>query len=188
MLAAAESYTFWWKEYFSVAHDPTALECESNIFRYRPKHRVILRSHNPGDELLSILQVTIACKISGVPVEFSTGSRFNVSAFTEQIVESDEELIARLETLASTNESIVLRSITSLPSPVLGAANAANISVHSAPTLANGRIELLHYLSEQSVSETRHRYGTVAVPKFSDSGKVRLCVSPVCTTQAPGRK
>ncbi len=167
LLAAAESYTFWWNEHFSIAHDPTALECESNIFRYRPKHKVILRSRDPGEEVLSILQVAIACQICGVPVELSTSSEFNVSAFTEQLVQSDEELIARLEPLASTNESIVLRSITSLPSPVLRAANAANISVHSAPVLANGRIELLHYLSEQSMSETRHRYGTVAAPKDS---------------------
>ncbi len=31
----------------------------------------------------------------------------------------------------------------------------------SVPALANGRIELLNYLKEQSVSETVHRYGNL---------------------------
>ncbi|MCB1095698.1 MAG: bifunctional proline dehydrogenase/L-glutamate gamma-semialdehyde dehydrogenase [Verrucomicrobiae bacterium] len=161
LLASAESYTFWWNEHFSIDHDPTALDCESNIFRYRPRHQVILRSNNPADELLPILQVSLACRICGVPVELSTATKCNVSAFPNQITESDADFAWRLEGHCCTNRSTVIRSTAALPLNVMRAANDANISIHAAPPLVNGRIELLHYLSEQSVSETQHRYGTV---------------------------
>jgi RHH-type proline utilization regulon transcriptional repressor/proline dehydrogenase/delta 1-pyrroline-5-carboxylate dehydrogenase len=36
-----------------------------------------------------------------------------------------------------------------------------NIPVLSSPVLANGRLELLNHLREQSISETVHRYGNI---------------------------
>ena len=40
-------------------------------------------------------------------------------------------------------------------------AEIGNIPIIPATALANGRIELLNYLKEQSVSETVHRYGNI---------------------------
>ncbi len=42
-------------------------------------------------------------------------------------------------------------------------ANDLDLQVIDWPVLANGRVELLHYLKEQSVTETRHRYGNLLV-------------------------
>lgn len=47
------------------------------------------------------------------------------------------------------------------------AANDAALQVITSVPLANGRLELLGYLREQSVSETTHRYGDV-IPKAGD--------------------
>jgi RHH-type proline utilization regulon transcriptional repressor/proline dehydrogenase/delta 1-pyrroline-5-carboxylate dehydrogenase len=41
------------------------------------------------------------------------------------------------------------------------AACEAEAEITDWSVLANGRIELLHYLREQVVSETRHRYGNI---------------------------
>jgi RHH-type proline utilization regulon transcriptional repressor/proline dehydrogenase/delta 1-pyrroline-5-carboxylate dehydrogenase len=44
------------------------------------------------------------------------------------------------------------------------AANAVGLTVIDAPVLANGRLELLRYLREQTVSRVLHRYGSVTEP------------------------
>ncbi len=41
------------------------------------------------------------------------------------------------------------------------AAHEGNLEIVDWPVLANGRIELLHYLREQTLSEPRHRYGNI---------------------------
>ena len=41
------------------------------------------------------------------------------------------------------------------------AANEAGVHIADDPVTAEGRVELLHYLREQSVSRTTHRYGNV---------------------------
>jgi RHH-type proline utilization regulon transcriptional repressor/proline dehydrogenase/delta 1-pyrroline-5-carboxylate dehydrogenase len=39
--------------------------------------------------------------------------------------------------------------------------NAVNIGVIDDAVLANGRLELRHYLREQAISETLHRHGNI---------------------------
>ena len=41
------------------------------------------------------------------------------------------------------------------------AANDAGVHICSDPVTANGRVELLHYLREQAISQATHRYGNV---------------------------
>ena len=40
-------------------------------------------------------------------------------------------------------------------------ATAAGIDVASAPVVGGGRVEMLHYLREQAISETLHRFGNL---------------------------
>jgi RHH-type proline utilization regulon transcriptional repressor/proline dehydrogenase/delta 1-pyrroline-5-carboxylate dehydrogenase len=47
------------------------------------------------------------------------------------------------------------------PTPVRAAAHEANVSIIETPVLAHGRIELLWYFHEQSVSFAYHRYGNL---------------------------
>ncbi len=58
--------------------------------------------------------------------------------------------IARLRLRASASERLRL------------AALDAAVVVDDAPLVADGRIELLHWLREQSISITAHRYGNLA--------------------------
>lgn len=133
-----------WKEHFAVGHDPSGLRCESNVFRYRPARGVILRL-STRDQLI-IDRAQLASKITGTPLILSIASE-----------ESDEQLISRLPELATQAE--FLRTVAVPGDSVLQAAYESGLNWINAPMMASGRIELARWLREQSVSETRHRYG-----------------------------
>ena len=68
--------------------------------------------------------------------------------------------IAQLPELAKNAE--FLRTITPPSDAVLTAAYEAGLNWIDGPILANARIELTRWHREQSVSETRHRYGQIS--------------------------
>jgi RHH-type proline utilization regulon transcriptional repressor/proline dehydrogenase/delta 1-pyrroline-5-carboxylate dehydrogenase len=147
-----ESYAHAWRDHFSVNRDPSALRCESNIFRYRRYRGVLLRLEN--DDARSLELAHLAARITGVPLHVSLGSQ-----------ESEADLIARLPAIAAHAE--FLRTIHPPGDALLAAAYNAGLNWINAPLLSDGRHELPRWLREQSVSETRHRYGLVLAPDTS---------------------
>ncbi len=145
---AAESYRNAWTTHFSLSHDPSGLRCESNIFRYRPARGVLLRlpDANPRSEQLARL----AAKQCNVPLEISCASQ-----------ESEAALIARLPEPAERLE--FFRTIAPPSDDLLRAVHQAGLNWIDAPLSGNGRLELARWLREQSVSETRHRYGNLSL-------------------------
>ena len=73
------------------------------------------------------------------------------------MVESDEELVARLKSMTGGTLRIFGDYDVFKYSP----AEIGNLPIIAPSALANGRIELLNYLKEQSISETVHRYGNI---------------------------
>ena len=130
--------------HFAVEHDPSGLRAESNVFRYRPCRGVILRLDT--QDRASIERAQLAAQITGAPLTIS---------FRDE--ENDEQFIARLA--ASAKHAEFLRTIGVPSDAVLRAAYDAGLNWIGAPLAAQGRIELTRWLREQSVSETRHRYG-----------------------------
>jgi RHH-type proline utilization regulon transcriptional repressor/proline dehydrogenase/delta 1-pyrroline-5-carboxylate dehydrogenase len=144
--AAPDTYDRWWQEHFSIAHDPSALRCESNVFRYVPCRGVVLRleeSDTRGMELARRAAQTC-------------GTRLHASLAGQ---ESEEALAARLPALA--REAEFLRTVKPPSDTLLRSAYAAGLNWIDAPLLSDGRRELTRWLREQSISETRHRYGLV---------------------------
>ena len=143
----AESYRVAWRGHFAQPHDPSALRCESNLFRYRPCRGVVLRL-DAKDETSEIVEslARLAATTCGVKLEISCAS-----------AESDAAFVARLPDLGRRAE--FLRTFTPPSDEILRAAHAAGLNWIDAPLSANGRLELTRWLREQSVSETRHRYG-----------------------------
>ena len=142
---AATSDAQWWRDEFSVDHDPTGLFCESNVFRYRPVPAIVIRvSHDArGREVERVLAGAAIC---GVPT--------HVSRATD---ESAEDLVGRLPTTGATR----IRVIGDLEPELRDGAAALGIHTIDAPVTSNGRVELQHFLREQSVSRTLHRYGNL---------------------------
>ena len=82
------------------------------------------------------------------------GTRLHVSLAGK---ESEESLAARLPALAAKAE--FLRTVKPPSDVLLRAAYAAGFNWIDAPILSDGRFELPRWLREQSLSQTRHRYG-----------------------------
>jgi RHH-type proline utilization regulon transcriptional repressor/proline dehydrogenase/delta 1-pyrroline-5-carboxylate dehydrogenase len=144
--AEADTYDRWWRDHFSRAHDPSGLRCETNVFRYVPCRGVVLRLEEGDNRSLDLARR--AAQICG--------TRLHVSLCGQ---ESEEALAARLPALAS--EAEFLRTVKPPSDALLRSAYAARLNWIDAPLLADGRYELTRWLREQSISETRHRYGLV---------------------------
>jgi RHH-type proline utilization regulon transcriptional repressor/proline dehydrogenase/delta 1-pyrroline-5-carboxylate dehydrogenase len=140
------SYVDAWKNEFSCEHDPSALRCEANVFRYRPCRGVVLRVG--ASDVQTRQRAELAAKITGVPLI--------VSSVAE---ETDSQFIARLPSLAASAE--FLRIVAPVSDAALTAATLAGLNWIDAPVTANGRTELRFWLREQSLSRTKHRYGLI---------------------------
>ena len=142
----SESYRRAWRDHFSQPHDPSALRCESNVFRYRPCRGVVLRLAAPDAAVESLAR--LAAELCRAPLEISRATE-----------ESDAAFSARLPALAKRAE--FLRTLTPPADEILRAAHAAELNWIDAPLSSCGRLEFTRWLREQGISETRHRYGNI---------------------------
>ncbi len=163
LAAAAGSFQKWWYEEFSKEHDPSQIHGETNHFRYLPRPWHILRIGEVGEQqAIEIAALTsVACRLAGVELEISVGkpadwhSTFAAASDIQPLVESHERLVTRLKemrdgTIRAINVPDIFR-----PDKI------GNLYVTREQPLANGRLELLNYLREQSMSQTVHRYGNI---------------------------
>jgi RHH-type proline utilization regulon transcriptional repressor/proline dehydrogenase/delta 1-pyrroline-5-carboxylate dehydrogenase len=133
-----------WAQEFGREHDPTGLVCESNRFRYRPVERVVIRVA-PGREFAARRVVAAAQRCGCATVVSETSD------------EPAEHLAERIRRLRPGR----VRVVGAVEPEVRAVADELGIHVAADPVTASGRIELLHYLREQSISRTMHRYGNV---------------------------
>lgn len=151
--ASAGSYAHWWTEEFSQAHDPAPVVGESNQFRYRPLRAVICRVDGmaPADVGL----VCMAARRCGVDLECSgTDGPWRLvarAAGVPAVEESESALIGRL-----TGQVDAIRLVAARPA-LHRAAFEAGVRVADGAVMANGRLELPHYLREQTVRTVAHR-------------------------------
>jgi RHH-type proline utilization regulon transcriptional repressor/proline dehydrogenase/delta 1-pyrroline-5-carboxylate dehydrogenase len=146
--AATEDYRVAWEQTFATDHDATGLRSESNVLRHVPVGGVVVRTgadtpSGVGEAALS------AAKQCGVTVTVSDAG-----------TESDEQLAARLDSLGVSR----LRAVSEIGDGLAAACHARDIAVDRAPVSGDGVLELPHWLGEQAISRTMHRYGNVRTP------------------------
>jgi RHH-type proline utilization regulon transcriptional repressor/proline dehydrogenase/delta 1-pyrroline-5-carboxylate dehydrogenase len=165
----AWSYGWALQHEFGMEHDPSQVVGETNVFRYLPRRGVLLRCNDPVDlceVMLGILAVT-AC---GQEAEISLAPKhakvirpaLEGVPGVRVIEESEQGLIGRLPQLSPVPD--VLRYLGEVPRAVHEQANGWHVPVVDDPPVTIGRLELRFYFSEQSVSETVHRYGNLIDP------------------------
>lgn len=160
--AAAGSQAKWWAEEFSIDHDPSQVHGEANVFRYIPEQSIVIRATEAvSDADLGI--VILASKLIGAKLQISLPeARSWLEGFAGQygdvVVEDDEAIKARFADLAK--EARYLR-YPGCPADMGREAEKAGLVVLRRPVMANGRLELISYFKEQSVTETLHRYGNI---------------------------
>ncbi len=157
------SYAEWYEREFRHARNiQPKIRGEQNVFRYLPlTGGMVLRLF--GDETKEQVEmVVLAAKTVGTPLTVSANAGLSL---LEQLT-----CAVKLESLdkfcASIKDYERIRTISaSVPDAVFKAAAAADKYIAQAAPVRNGRIELAHYIKEQSISNEYHRYGSqIEVP------------------------
>lgn len=150
--AAREDDRRWWAAEYSVDHDPSGLFCESNVFRYRPLPTVAVRVANGMPSAL-VERVRAAARQCGVTMVESWEAEETDKAFADRVGHLGVSRVRMIGT-----PGVALRR----------AAAAANVHLIDEAVTCSGRLELAHYLREQSVSETLHRFGNLVVRRRTE--------------------
>lgn len=169
-IRAVKSYRYHWETEFGVEKDYFHIRGQDNILRYLPLGAVGIRLH-PDDSLFETLARIAAARIAGntavlsIPEDLDNAvTLFLDRTEAQELLEatpfrrqSDEELIASFEVL----QRIRYAAPDRVPESVLKAAAATGYYIARAPVLMEGRLELIHYVQNQSVCNNYHRYGNL---------------------------
>jgi RHH-type proline utilization regulon transcriptional repressor/proline dehydrogenase/delta 1-pyrroline-5-carboxylate dehydrogenase len=159
------------EEEFGRTHDHFLLIGQDNLRRYRVISPIHVRLH-PDDGPFELFARVCAARIAGCCVALSVSPGVHPewvkllervtefwAGWIEVVEETDEELaesiragrIGRVRYAAPDRVSAVVRR----------AASGTGSWIACAPVLREGRLELLNYIREQSVSADYHRYGNL---------------------------
>jgi RHH-type proline utilization regulon transcriptional repressor/proline dehydrogenase/delta 1-pyrroline-5-carboxylate dehydrogenase len=173
IIAAALSYDQNQREEFGMEHDHFKLVGQDNVRRYRALRDVRVRVH-PADTAFDLFARVCAAHAAGSRVVVSTPPGLNSPAvkLSEELTESwagaiefIEETDAQLAQAIAGRQTDRVRYATPdrASVEVLKAGNEAGALVVSTAVSAEGRLELLWYVHEQSISTDYHRYGNLGV-------------------------
>jgi RHH-type proline utilization regulon transcriptional repressor/proline dehydrogenase/delta 1-pyrroline-5-carboxylate dehydrogenase len=156
---------------FALEHDHFKLVGQDNLRRYLPCGKVRVRV-TPADNAFEIFTTVIAARLVGNQVTVSTAPATSSPALNllkellvadgnpvEYVTETDEELAVAIR--GGKVDRVRFAAPDRVPSTLLPAANEAGGCMVSRPVSGEGRLELLWYLHEQSLSIDYHRYGNL---------------------------
>ena len=152
------SYKKAYEDVFSKAVDVNNLYGEQNYLRYLPLDNIALRLF-PGDTLEQAEMVVQAAKTCKVPVTVSAdidnelADKLTGCKVVKESLNQFIDGIAGYERIRTCSPDIDMS--------LYEAAAYANKYVATAPPVKEGRVELTHYIKEQSVSYEYHRYGSI---------------------------
>lgn len=164
--ASTNSYAFFWNHYFQKKHDPSCLLGQDNFLLYVPHAQMTLRVQT-NDDMFDVLRVIAAAVTCHLALEVSGDSEKigpmmggewrQLNSKINVIAENEAQFINRM----SQGYIKRLRSLNEPSRDVLIAAADVACNRNTGPVMANGRVELLHYLREVVISYDYHRYGNL---------------------------
>lgn len=154
---SVESYAYWSKKY-QTKTDSYLITGQQNLFYLVPKKRVLIRYCD--ESYLDLLRVISACIICNTPHTLSSVKPLDIEA----IVEDDTTFLQRVDGTPircfSKSEALQQRAV------------ETDTYLMAQPLFASGKVELLHYLREISLSFDYHRYGYIE--NANDESKSQL--------------
>lgn len=163
--AIEHAYRVVWKREFGRSHDTFKLVGQQNLRRYLPVRNLRIRVHREDSDF-EVLARILAAKVAGcrttvsLPPDFWHPALSKIPKDFRLVEENDEALAADLS--SGEIERLRYASPTRVPEIIRRAAAERPVFIADAPVLAAGRVELLWYVEEQSVSFDHHRYGNVS--------------------------
>lgn len=152
------TYQQAWEEHYSQEHDPSRVYGETNIFRYIPIKRMLVRFTESADAK-DISRLLKAAELCGVPLRLSAAMG-EFSNIDNLIIERDEDFLAELSNPAYQYRQR-LRVFGDVSPAIRQAAIEQHVPIIECPIVASGRLELRHFMLEQAISQTMHRYGNI---------------------------
>lgn len=156
-----KSYAEAFAEEFSKARDIHHLYGEQNLFRYLPLSGMALRLF-PGDDNEKARMVALAAKTCGTPltISFDPSDDRTAELSATGCLLKKETLAGFLQTF--TQYERIRTCSPDIPLEMYEAAARADKYIATAPPVKNGRVELIHYIKEQSIAFEYHRYGSIS--------------------------
>jgi RHH-type transcriptional regulator, proline utilization regulon repressor / proline dehydrogenase / delta 1-pyrroline-5-carboxylate dehydrogenase len=171
IVATAQSYEHWMGEEFDHAHDHFKLLGEDNFRRYLPLKETHVRIHHE-DTALEIFARALASRSAGCRTVVSSPPELHSPAVQlldvltdswagaiEFVEESDADLAQALR--EGHIERLRYAHPERIPFVIRTAAAAIGKYIADEPVATHGRVELLWYFHEQSLTHVYHRYGNL---------------------------
>ncbi len=158
------NYSFWWQK-LKGKKDPTKIVGQDNFFYYVPEKGMIFRIYpqDPPLEVLKICAAFLTCNpLSTISYDPKEKFPINLSFLPPplSIIKEEEEVFLKRVELG---EARRIRLCKKGSKAVYEKASRLGIAVLDTQPLISGRIELLHYLREVSLSVDYHRYGNLGL-------------------------
>jgi len=165
---SAESDEAAWKSEFGASKDVSALGVERNVFRYRPVPVTVRLAE--GAPLGHLVRLIAAATRAGSAISISSAKPLPTSLVTlfvsdgspvvvsDLTVETDAAFLTRARSgaLAATRIRLAGGDAVALAKALRG---NPDVAIYGGEVTTAGRIELLPFLHEQSISITAHRFG-----------------------------
>lgn len=156
-----KSYAEAYEKEFAHARDINNLYGEQNAFRYLPLKNMVLRLF-PGDTDEQAQMIALAAKTCGTPLVISFDpANDRTPALTSTGCKMKKESLD--DFLATMKDYERIRTCRAdIPMKMYEEAASIDKYIATAPPVKNGRVELIHYIKEQSISFEYHRYGSIS--------------------------
>ncbi len=169
-IMAIKNYLFHAEQEFLQKKDYFHIRGQDNIVQYLPIGKVVVRVHE-DDSLFEVLARIAAVRIAGckLTVSIPPGPDSSIVLFLKGrdgaailgnaslILQTDTELIKMIPKIQCIRYAAPER----IPAAISEAAAVTGFYISRSKILINGRIELLQYFQEQSISINYHRYGNL---------------------------
>jgi RHH-type proline utilization regulon transcriptional repressor/proline dehydrogenase/delta 1-pyrroline-5-carboxylate dehydrogenase len=157
---AKASYRQAYENVFAKSEDISHIYGEENIFRYLPLKNMVLRVADK-DDLTDVRMIIEAAGIAKTPLTISVSPDYAElsdikSAAANVTVQDEAAFIAEMHKYER-----VRACSTGLSDAIYAKAAGAGLYIADRRPLTEGRLELLHYLKEQSIAYEYHRYGSI---------------------------
>jgi RHH-type transcriptional regulator, proline utilization regulon repressor / proline dehydrogenase / delta 1-pyrroline-5-carboxylate dehydrogenase len=173
-------FAHWHEVEFLRAHDYAHIRGESNVIRYLPVASVLLRLEE-GDQLDEILTTVMAVKMIGARLHISMPKHSKQAEFLwieskqASLLEEDDKITRDAEPalidLIPRYERVRFLRPENVTASIFDAVAPQAVYLARDPFVSHGRIELMHYFVEQSISNSYHRYGNLGLAGLATENK-----------------
>lgn len=176
---SVENYVFAWKA-FKTPQDATLLIGQDNLLEYIPRNSICLRLQGDKNLLDSYRVIAILLLLTPHPV-ISVCPTLSLSSTLKKSIpfphikivsEDSKSFLSAIKNKVYTR----IRLYQKAPEELFIAAKNSHVTIIDELVLSCGRMELLHYLKERSLSINYHRYGNLG---FREKEKRALLCPPL---------